>query len=146
MLNKDLVKNKLNNMQQYLREILSVLDLDITEILTNLEKVRFLERNFQLIVENMLDINLHFIRELELETDGDLKNTFITLGENKILPYEMAQKLAKIINLRNMLVHGYEKIDRERFVKDFQKNKGDFDTYILLINNILESKLDINNR
>lgn len=138
MLNKDLVKNKLNNMQQYLREILGVLDLDITEILTNLEKVRFLERNFQLIVENMLDINLHFIRELELETDGDLKNTFTTLGENKILPYEMAQKLAKIINLRNMLVHGYEKIDRERFVKDFKNNKSDFDMYILTINNKLK--------
>ncbi|MBU6431310.1 MAG: DUF86 domain-containing protein [Patescibacteria group bacterium] len=138
MLNKDLIKTKIRNIQEYLLEIEPILSLLKDETVSNIEKLRTLERNFQLIVDAMLDINIHFIRELELGSPDDLKNTFVILAEGKILPFDFAQKISPVVGLRNILVHGYEKVDKELFVDSFQKNRKDFDEYLRIINSFLE--------
>lgn len=138
MLNKELVKTKIRNIQEYLLETEPILSLPKEKIISNIEKLRTLERNFQLIVDAMLDINIHFIRELNLNSPDDLKSTFIILAEGKILPFDFAQKISPVVGLRNMLVHGYEKIDNALFVDSFQKNKKDFDEYLRTINFFLE--------
>lgn len=138
MLNKDLIKTKMRSIQEYLLEIEPILSLTKEQIVSVVEKLRTLERVFQLIVDAMLDINIHIIRELELNSPDDLKSTFIILAEGKILPFDFAQKISPVVGLRNILVHGYEKIDRKLFIDSFQKNKQDFDEYLLLINSFLE--------
>lgn len=137
MLNKDLVKTKIRNIQQYLLEVEPILSLTKTQIISNVEKLRTLERIFQLIVDAMLDINIHLIRELELNSPDDLKSTFVILAEGKIIPFDFAEKISPVVGLRNILVHGYEKTDRGLFVDSFQKNRQDFDQYLLLINSFL---------
>ena len=140
MLNKNLIKTKIRSIQEYLVEIEPILSLPKEQVVSNIEKLRALERNFQLIVDAMLDINIHLIRELELGSPNDLKSTFIILSEGKIIPSDFAQKISPIVGLRNILVHGYEKVDRGRFVDSFQKNRQDFDKYLLLINSFLDDK------
>ena len=83
MLNKDLIKTKMRSIQEYLLEIEPILSLPKDQIVSSVEKLRTLERNFQLIVDAMLDINIHLIRELELSSPDDLKSTFIILGRRK---------------------------------------------------------------
>ena len=139
MLNKDLIKTKIRNIQEYLLEVEPILSLSKDQIVSNIEKLRTLERNFQLIVDAMIDINIHLIREIELGSPDDLKSTFLILGEAKIIPLDFAQKISPVVGLRNLLVHGYEKTDRKLFMDSFQKNKEDFDKYMLLINSYLES-------
>lgn len=138
MFNKDLIKTKIRNIQEYLMELEQILPLPKAEIVLNIEKLRTLERNFQLIVDAMLDINIHLIRELELSSPDDLKSTFIILAERKILPLDFAEKIAPVVGLRNILVHGYEKVSRDLFVESFKKNKQDFNQYLHLINSFLE--------
>lgn len=140
MLNKDLIKIKIRSIQEYLLEVEPILFLPKDAIISNIEKLRTLERNFQLIVDAMLDINIHLIREFELSSPSDLKSTFIILAEGKILSLDFAQKISPIVGLRNILVHGYEKIDRNLFIDSFQKNRQDFDNYMLFINSYLQSK------
>ena len=140
MLNKNLIKTKIKSIQEYLVEIEPILSLPKEQVVSNIEKLRALERNFQLIVDAMLDINIHLIRELELGSPNDLKSTFIILSEGKIIPSDFAQKISPIVGLRNILVHGYEKVDRGLFVDSFQKNRQDFDKYLLLINSFLDDK------
>lgn len=140
MLNKDLVQTKLRKIQEYLSEVEGILALPKETILANLEKTRTLERNFQLVVDTMLDINIHFIRELELSSPDDLQSTFAILADNEILPRDLAQKISPTVGLRNALVHGYEKIDKERFVESFIKNSDDFNVYLKLINEFLTKK------
>lgn len=118
-------------------EIEPILSLPKDETVSSIEKLRTLERNFQLIVDAMLDINIHFIRELELGSPDDLKSTFVILAEGKIIPFDFAQKISPVVGLRNILVHGYEKVDRKLFIDSFQKNRKDFDEYLLLIDSFL---------
>jgi len=138
MLNKDLIKTKMRNIQEYLMEIEPVLSLPKDQVVSNIEKLWALERVFQLIVDAILDINIHFIRELELGSPDDLKSTFVILGEGKIIPMDFAQKISPVVGLRNILVHGYEKVDRKLFIESFQKNRQDFDEYLLLVNSFLD--------
>ena len=140
MLNKNLIKTKIRSIQEYLVEIEPILSLPKDQVVSNIEKLRALERNFQLIVDAMLDINIHFIRELELGSPDDLKSTFVILVAGKIIPLDFAQKISPVVGLRNILVHGYEKVDRGLFVDSFQKNRQDFDKYLLLINSFLDDK------
>lgn len=140
MLNKDLIKNKIRSIQEYLLEIEPILSLPKEQVIQNIEKLRTLERNFQLIVDAMLDINIHFIKELELSSPDDLKSTFVILAEGKIFSLDFAQKISPVVGLRNILVHGYEKIDRGLFVDSFQKNRQDFDKYLILVDSYLSSK------
>lgn len=138
MLNKDLINAKIRNIQEYLLEIEPILSLQKNQIISSVEKLRTLERNFQLIVDATLDINIHIIRELELNSPADLKSTFTILAEGKVIPYDFAEKISPVVGLRNILVHGYEKVDKGLFVDSFQKNKQDFDEYLRTINSFLE--------
>lgn len=138
MLNKNLIDDKIRNIQEYLEEIKPIISTGTEEILSNIEKLRTLERNFQLIVDTAIDINMHFIAELELESPDSFQSTFDILGERKIIPYDFALKIAPAVGLRNKLVHQYEKVDRRFFIEQVKKEYQDFIEYIKQINQYLE--------
>lgn len=139
MLKKKLVKKKIENIKNYLSEMKEIIKLDKDEILEDFRNLKTLERNFQLIVDEMIDINLHFIRELELHTPDDFQSSFIILAEQgKIIPYDFAQKIAPVVGLRNILVHRYEKVSKEYFIEQVKKEYKDFVKYLDIINQYLK--------
>lgn len=135
---KAFVYKKLEEVSGYLKEVKGFFEVPDKEILGDSAKVHVAERLLQLIVDTIIDINQHFIRELNLEVTEDFQGTFYILGENKILPKSFAQKIAPVVGLRNRVVHRYETLDKELFIKIFRKNYSDFERYIKLINNYLE--------
>ena len=137
---KAFVLQKLEGISNYLAEIKDLLKFSDKEILDDYLKLRSLERLLQLVVDEMIDINQHFIRELNLKISEDFQGTFYILGENNILPKEFAEKLAPVVGLRNRIVHRYEELNKELFVKTFKKNLPDFEEYLKLINKYLERK------
>jgi len=99
------------------------------EFLSDRGKLRIAERLVQLIADGMIDINQHFIRELKLDISEDLQGTFMIMGENGILPKEFTEKIAPVTGVRNILVHQYEKLDKEMFLKNLRKHFADFRKY-----------------
>lgn len=93
-----------------------------------------------MIVDLILDINTHFIKELNLEIADDFQGTFYILGKHDILDNDFAQKIAPVFGIRNRIVHGYEKLDKEQFVRELRQNYKDFDRYIELIKNYSKPK------
>ncbi|MDD4990013.1 MAG: DUF86 domain-containing protein [Candidatus Pacebacteria bacterium] len=133
-----LVNKKINRIKGYLKEVIPFLKFSVKEILEDVAKLRVLERNFQLIVDEMIDVNQHFIKELGFDVSDDLEGTFHVLGENNILPKDFILKIAPTVGLRNRLVHRYEEIDPKIFIKSFQKDYSDFEQYIKFITDYLE--------
>ncbi len=138
MLNRDFIEEKISLIEEYFYEMEDIIKLDKEEILNDITKLRALERNFQLIVDEMLDINLHFIRELDLKSPSDFQNTFGILADNKILPDNFAEKFAPVVGTRNILVHRYEKVDRDLFISQVKNERKDFLEYLRLINKYLD--------
>lgn len=144
MLDKELIKTKIRNIEEYIEEVKHIILLDTKEIIFNIEKIKTLERNFQLIVDAMIDVNMHFIAEMELESPDSFQNTFMILGKKDIvIPYDFAIKIAPVVGLRNKIVHQYEKVDKSFFVEQFKKEHKDFIDYIKYINQYLENHLKI---
>ncbi len=133
--NKAFVSEKLAEIIKYQEELKQHLGFSDQEILQDSGRMHIAERLFQLIVDLMLDINNHFIKELKLELSDDFQGTFYILGKHNILDNNFAQKIASVVGIRNRIVHGYEKLDKERFVSELKQNHTDFDRYIKSIKN-----------
>lgn len=81
----------------------------------------------------MIDINTHIIRELTLPVPDEPQSTFITLGENAVLPEDFAKKIAPMVGLCNAVVHRYETISVQRFVHELVRDFSDFKIYATAI-------------
>jgi len=130
MVDAPLIKDKLNNIAQYREELSPFADeFSKEEILSDHYKYYTAERLFQLIVDEMLDINQLIIREGENYSADDFFSTFKMLGEIGALDTKFAERVAPMAGLRNRLVHHYEGIDRSDFIDALEKNFADIGEY-----------------
>jgi len=127
-IDKEFIREKVNQGEKYLVELESFLKLTDSDFLKDSKNRYALERVFLLLVEEMVDINNHFLRELNISIN-DLKSSFESMGEAGALPKDFAKKIAPLAGVRNILVHQYEKIDLELFLKNLRANLGDFEKY-----------------
>lgn len=136
-LDQSFIVNKLGLVEQYRNQLKKFLESSDREILYSAEKCLAIERTFQLLVDAMVDINQHLIRQLQLGTPDDLQSTFYPLGEKDILPNEFARRLAPVVGARNRLVHQYEDFDKPLFLTNLRKNFSNFEEYQNHIKNYL---------
>jgi uncharacterized protein YutE (UPF0331/DUF86 family) len=88
------------------------------------------ERNLQLAIEGCLDIAKIIISQKRLREPKDNKGVFVVLGEAGILSQETVAFMAPMAGTRNILVHGYDKIDDEAIYGVLKKRLKDFDTFL----------------
>lgn len=140
MFDKEIIKNKLNQIVEYLDELEPIVEkMSDQEIKENYFNYHTAERILQLIVDTMIDVNMHFIKERKLFVPDDLQSTFRTLSDNKIFPADFADKIAPVVGLRNILVHRYEKIDKDLFIRNLKNNYTDFKQYIVFIRQAMDA-------
>lgn len=121
MLDKKLVHKKLEAMRLYMEEIKPILVQSFANVYKNYRDLRALERDFQLIVDAAVDINMHIILENGKPPPETNFHSFLILGELHVLSGELAKGLAPSAGLRNKLVHEYEKIDPYILFRSVQK-------------------------
>ncbi len=129
---------KIEEIMGNLDEVNDLFKFSDAEILKDSLKYHTAERLLQLIVDLLLDINYHLIKELNLEVSDDLQGTFYILGENSVLPKDFSKQIAPVVGLRNRIVHRYESLDKGLFVKSFRKNYADFEAYLKFINEYIK--------
>lgn len=137
MIDKDLIKYKMSDIQGYFKELEPILREETDNIIKDSLKIRTVERLFQLIVDTSIDINTHIIIEEDFSVPNDYQSTFITLGENKILPMDFALKIAPSVGLRNLIVHKYDKVNIKRMIDDIKNEISDYLEYLKFINRFL---------
>ena len=137
---KIFILEKLTEIVKYQQELKQLLEFSDDQIIKDSGKMHIAERLLQLIVDLMLDINQHFIKELNLPMVDDFQSTFSILGQHNILDKDFAQKIAPIVRLRNRVVHRYETLDKELFLNSIKRNYDDFNKYVELTKNYLENK------
>lgn len=135
---KAFVIEKLTELKKYENELKQLLDFSDQDILNDSGRIHIAERLLQLVVDTALDINQHFIKELGLEPAEDFQSTFYILGKHNVIPNDFAVKIAPVVGLRNRVVHRYDTLNRELFIKTLREDYKDFDFYSKLIYEYLE--------
>jgi len=69
------------------------------------------ERNLQKVIEALIDIGKMVIAEKGLRAPGNSRETFEILMEHDMLPSELMPLIDKMVGMRNILVHSYDKVD-----------------------------------
>lgn len=131
-IDKEFIREKVRQAETYLAELKNFLKLDDAGISSDLKSRYALERVFLLLVEEMIDINNHLLKNLDIQI-SNLRSGFELLGEAEILPKNFAVKISPLTGVRNILVHQYEKLKLELFLKNLRANLGDFEKYFAAI-------------
>jgi len=137
MIDKILVKNKLADIEGYFKELNPLLTKNASDILADNLKIRTVERLFQLIVDTSIDINTHLISESDLQVPDDYQSTFVTLSQNKILPMDLALRIAPSVGLRNLVVHKYGRVDVKKMIEDIKTEIGDYLDYMKAVDHFI---------
>ena len=111
MINEELIHRKLTVLTQYLDELRPLTRHSYEEYQKKSLIKRTAERLLMLIVEVASDINSHLIAKLIRKPAASYFDSFLQLGELKIVSDEFAKEIAKSAGLRNRLIHQYEEID-----------------------------------
>ncbi len=143
-MNFDLLFKKLSQMETYLNELETfVLSRNPEEVKKDVTLLHTAERLVQVLVDTMIDINIHILLSKKKTYDKS-QSTFLILGEMGVLPEEFAKKIAPIVGLRNILVHRYEELDKDLFVKNLFNNKDDFKKYMIAIYDFIKKERNQN--
>lgn len=136
----DFIKEKLVELEKYLDELNEmILAFPEEEMLKDRGKLHIAERIFQLIVDTMSDINIHILESKEKPYEGT-QSSFTMLGDLEVLPSDFAEKIAPVVGLRNIIVHRYEKLDADIFLRNLYSNSDDLKRYIVYISDFISKQ------
>lgn len=95
-------------------------------------------RNFQIVVQNVVDIGNHVISTKGLPLPKTMGEVFDILASHRLIPAPLAKDLRKMVTVRNIIVHDYTRLDHKKayrlvskslkvvpkFCLKFLKNRG----------------------
>ncbi len=83
------------------------------------------ERNLHKIIEAIIDIGKMLIADRKLREPGNNREVFLILEEKGLFPSEFISLIDKMIGMRNIIVHCYDRIDDAIVYGVLKKNLGD---------------------
>ncbi len=106
-----IISRKLAVIVEGLKALEPIQAMTAEDYVEDLYKRKAAERLLQELIEAAIDINTHIIVHIGSTLPEDYYESFIKLGELRVIPEELAKKLAPSAGLRNRLVHEYDTLD-----------------------------------
>ncbi len=100
------------------------------EYIEDLYKRKATERLLQELIEAAIDINTHIIVQSGNSVPDDYYESFIKVGELKIIPMGLAEKLAPSAGIRNRLVHEYDLLEHSMVLESVRMAENLYPEYI----------------
>ena len=99
------------------------------------------ERNLQIAIEACFDIGKIIISQKMLRDPKDNKDIFVILAEAGIIGLRSLEFLTPMAGTRNILVHGYDKVDDSLVYGILKRHLNDFDVFLTEIRDNYLSKI-----
>jgi uncharacterized protein YutE (UPF0331/DUF86 family) len=99
------------------------------------------ERNLQIAIEACFDIGKIIISQKMLRDPKDNKDIFVILAEAGIIGLRSLEFLTPMAGTRNILVHGYDKVDDSLVYGILKRHLNDFDIFLSEIRDNYLSKI-----
>lgn len=121
--------SKLQKLDEYIKYLKEMQEVNKNQFIEDYHFFGLAERYLQLSIEVLLDVGKLLVVINGLKRPEENQEIFSTLCDEKIISEKLAQNLMGIANFRNILVHDYEKIDREIVYSKLQNNIIDFENF-----------------
>ncbi len=130
MIDKVLIRSKLKKIEEFAEELKSRRKVSFEDFQKNIVLKRFVERNLELAIQQMIDIYKHLVSRLNLREPVSYADCFEILAEEGYLSEENLEKYKNMARFRNLLIHIYEKVTDKIVYEIFQKNLEDFELFV----------------
>jgi len=140
LLNIDKIREKISDIKSSLYQLRRYSGRQEQEFVSNQEMVAAARYFFIVVIEASMNIANHLCARLLDKAPSNYAETFLLLGENGLISSELAENLAKMARFRNLLVHGYGKVDDRRMLKIIQEDLVDIDEFVEVTGKIVFEK------
>lgn len=130
MLDKPLIEKKLRRIEELLRELTAVEVRTIDEFKEQTVTKRFIERNIELTVEQMIDICKHFVSGMDLSEPETYSECFDILAKERVIPEHNLNTFKSMVRFRNLLIHAYDGVDDTITYAIYKKRLNDFRIFV----------------
>jgi uncharacterized protein YutE (UPF0331/DUF86 family) len=120
MIDKDVVFEKVNRIQNCLQRIYTTVDKDLN-LVEDYDVQDIVTLNLQRAVQLLIDLAAHIVRSNSLGMPQSLKENFQILYQNRMIDKALKEKMERMVGFRNVAVHDYEAINPE-ILKSIIKN------------------------
>jgi uncharacterized protein YutE (UPF0331/DUF86 family) len=100
------------------------------EILSDIDKLKSVKYSFVIAIEVCIDIAQHLVSRNALRAPVSFADAFAVLHEAGVLDEGLAADLADMARFRNLLVHGYARVDDRIVVRILRDRLGDIDAFV----------------
>ncbi|WP_055669773.1 type VII toxin-antitoxin system HepT family RNase toxin [Desnuesiella massiliensis] len=131
MVKRDVIISRLDKLNEYIKYLNSVKNIDKDKYLKEPMIYGSSERFLHLSIECVLDIANHLISDLNFRRPESNRDIFEILYENRVIDELLKNSLCNMASFRNILVHDYLKLNRGivydiiiNSLKDIEKFEG----------------------
>ncbi len=129
-LEKEVIRRKIAVIIENLNLLKPIKNMTQVEYIDDIYKRKATERLLQELIEAAIDINTHIITQTKNMVPDDYYESFIKMGELRIIPRLIAEKLAPSAGLRNRLVHEYDTLEHHIILNAVKTAEGLYTEYI----------------
>jgi len=127
--NIELIRARAADMRREMVALRSYADLPEGEFLTGLERTRAARYSLIVVVEAAAAICNH-LSTRRGEVPDSYPGCFELLGRLGVLDGGLAARLVALARLRNLLVHGYARVDDAQIHRSIRQGLSDLDAYL----------------
>ena len=138
MIDKHLIGKKLRKIEEFLRELNLAQIKSFEEFQKNTIVKRFIERNLELAIEQMVDICKHLVSSLDLKEPETYAECFAIIAQQGIIPSHHVSTFQSMVRFRNILIHIYDTIDDSITYTIYKNHLNDFETFITHVQTYLK--------
>lgn len=124
------IRAKMAVVQERVRRLIEFRRLSFEAYLKNLTVKDAVERNIEVAIQACIDIARIIVKREGFREPEDNKGVFVVLSENNIVSEKSLKFLIPMAGTRNVLVHGYEKIDDAIVFGVIKKHLSDFISFL----------------
>jgi uncharacterized protein YutE (UPF0331/DUF86 family) len=130
LVDNELIIVKASSIKKHLNRVKGKRNTDLQTFLKDLDRQEIILFNLQMAIQNCIDIAAHIISDEGFGVPGSTNEMFYMLEENGYLNRDITEKMVKLVGFRNLMVHGYEKIELDQVFKVAQKDIRDLNEYL----------------
>jgi len=120
-INKTIILDLLEKLQEYLYD-LENMNFTLSELEENRDIQHLINHRLHTAVEICIDIAMHIASALELPGRDSAIDVILLLGKKGIISKKLAGEFQKAPKLRNLLIHGYARVDYHLLFKDYKSD------------------------
>ena len=138
-IDKTIINNLLEELQGYIYD-LENMHFTLFELEENRDIQHLINHRLHTSVEICIDIAMHIASALELPGRDSAIDVILLLGKEHIISQKLAKEFQKAPKLRNLLIHGYARVDYQMLFRDYKDDISQMKQFAFQINEYLDKK------